>query len=148
MRNLLFLIAAALGALLPSCTPANRRPGRQDFCSENEFGGAVHRCIHAVSHLIEDHAEHAGIPLRFAASKIIEGDHLILQKLELDENEHEAMEHLIVQMEKERGLDRSAAIADMRFNFIEKVCEKTVVKPKASPTAWMRYAASERSSSR
>ena len=108
------------------------RPGRQDFCSENEFGGAVHRCIHAVSHLIEDHAEHAGIPLRFAASKIIEGDHLILQKLELDENEHEAMEHLIVQMEKERGLDRSAAIADMRFNFIEKVCEKTVVKPKAS----------------
>ena len=108
------------------------RPGRQDFCSENEFGGAVHRCIHAVSHLIEDHAEHAGIPLRFAAPKIIEGDHLILQKLELDENEHEAIEHLIVQMEKERGLDRSAAIADMRFNFIEKVCEKTVVKPKAS----------------
>ena len=108
------------------------RPGRQDFCSENEFGGAVHRCIHAVSHLIEDHAEHAGIPLRFAASKIIEGDHLILQKLELDENEHEAIEHLIVQMEKERGLDRSAAIADMRFNFIEKVCEKTVVKPNAS----------------
>lgn len=108
------------------------RPGRQDFCSENEFGGAVHRCIHAVSHLIEDHAEHAGIPLRFAASKIIEGDHLILRKLELDENEHEAIEHLIVQMEKERGLDRSAAIADMRFNFIEKVCEKTVVKPKAS----------------
>ena len=93
------------------------RPGRQDFCSENEFGGAVHRCIHAVSHLIEDHAEHAGIPLRFAASKIIEGDHLILQKLELDENEQEAIEHLIVQMEKERGLDRSAAIADMRFNF-------------------------------
>ena len=108
------------------------RPGRQDFCSENEFGGAVHRCIHAVSHLIEDHAEHAGIPLRFAASKIIEGDHLILQKLELDENEQEAIEHLIVQMEKERGLDHSAAIADMRFNFIEKVCEKTVVKPKAS----------------
>lgn len=108
------------------------RPGRQDFCSENEFGGAVHRCIHAVSHLIEDHAEHAGIPLRFAASKIIEGDHLILQKLELDQNEQEAIEHLIVQMEKERGLDRSAAIADMRFNFIEKVCEKTVVKPKAS----------------
>ena len=108
------------------------RPGRQDFCSENEFGGAVHRCIHAVSHLIEDHAEHAGIPLRFAASKIIEGDHLILQKLELDENEHEAIEHLIVQMEKERGLDRSAAIADMRFNFIEKVCRETVVKPKES----------------
>ena len=90
------------------------RPGRQDFCSENEFGGAVHRCIHAVSHLIEDHAEHAGIPLRFAASKIIEGDHLILQKLELDENEHEAMEHLIVQMEKERRLRICVFISSKR----------------------------------
>lgn len=88
------------------------RPGRQDFCSENEFGGAVHRCIHAVSHLIEDHAEHAGIPLRFAASKIIEGDHLILQKLELDENEHEAIEHLIVQMEKSVG---SIAVRRLRI---------------------------------
>ena len=105
------------------------RPGRQDFCDESDFGGAVHRCIHAVSHLIEDHAKEAQIPIRFAASKIIEGDHLILEKLHLDENEKEAIEHLIVQMEKERGLDRSAAIADMRFTFIEKVCEKTVVKP-------------------
>jgi hypothetical protein len=108
------------------------RPGRQDFCDESDFGGAVHRCIHAVSHLIEDHAKEAQIPIRFAASKIIEGDHLILEKLHLDENEKEAIEHLIVQMEKERGLDRSAVIADMRFTFIEKVCEKTVVKPKES----------------
>ena len=82
--------------------------------------------------MIEDHAEKAQIPVRFAATKAIEGDHLILEKLHLDENEKEAIEHLIVQMEKERGLDRSAAIADMRFTFIEKVCEKTVVKPKES----------------
>ena len=102
------------------------RPGRQDFCDESDFGGAVHRCIHAVSHLIEDHAKEAQIPIRFAASKIIEGDHLILEKLHLDENEKEAIEHLIVQMEKERGLDRSAAIADMRFTFIEKVCKNTI----------------------
>ena len=113
-------------------TKYQERPGRQDFCDESDFGGAVHRCIHAVSHLIEDHAKEAQIPIRFAASKIIEGDHLILEKLRLDENEKEAIEHLIVQMEKERGLDRSAAIADMRFTFIEKVCEKTVVKPKES----------------
>ena len=106
------------------------RPGRQDFCDENDFGGAVHRCIHAVSHLIEDHAKLAGVPIRFAATKIIEGDALILEQLHLDENEKEAIEHLIVQMEKERGLDRSAAIADMRFTFIEKICESTVVKPK------------------
>mgnify|MGYP000040152243 FL=1 len=102
------------------------RPGRQDFCDENDFGGAVHRCIHAVSHLIEDHAKLAGVPIRFAATKIIEGDALILEQLHLDENEKEAIEHLIVQMEKERGLDRSAAIADMRFTFIEKICESTV----------------------
>ena len=108
------------------------RPGRQDFCDENDFGGAVHRCIHAVSHLIEDHAKLAGVPIRFAATKIIEGDALILEQLHLDENEKEAIEHLIVQMEKERGLDRSAAIADMRFTFIEKICESTVVKPKES----------------
>ena len=107
-------------------------PGRQDFCDENDFGGAVHRCIHAVSHLIEDHAKLAGVPIRFAATKIIEGDALILEQLHLDENEKEAIEHLIVQMEKERGLDRSAAIADMRFTFIEKICESTVVKPKES----------------
>ena len=108
------------------------RPGRQDFCDEKDFGGAVHRCIHAVCHLIEDHAKNAGIPLRFEATKLIEGDSIILKQLHLDKNETETLEHLIIQMEKERGLDRSAAIADMRFTFIEKVCESTVVKPKES----------------
>ena len=108
------------------------RPGRQDFCDENEFGGAVHRGIHAVCHLIEDHAKSAGIPLRFAASKLIEGDTLILKQLKLDQNEEETLEHIILQMEKERGLDRSAAMADMRFSFIERICEKTVVKPRES----------------
>ena len=92
----------------------------------------MHRCIHSIAHLIEDHAETAGIPVRFAASKLIEGDSLILEKLNLDKNEIETLEHVVIQMEKERGLDRSAAIADMRFSFIEKVCEKTVVKPKES----------------
>ena len=108
------------------------KPGRQDFCDENDFGGAVHRCIHAICHLIEDHAKNAQIPVRFAALKIIEGDDLIMERLQLDKNEKEAIEHLIIQMEKERGIDRSAAIADMRFNFIEKVCEQTVVKPRES----------------
>ena len=108
------------------------RPGRQDFCDENEFGGAVHRGIHAVCHLIEDHAKSVGIPLRFAASKLIEGDTLILKQLKLDQNEEETLEHIILQMEKERGLDRSAAMADMRFSFIERICEKTVVKPRES----------------
>ncbi len=107
-------------------------PGRQDFCSESDAGGAVHRCIHAVCHLIEDHAKRAGIPVRFAATKLMEGDHLILEKLELDKNEQEMLEHMVVQMESERGLDKSSAIADMRFTFIEKICEKTVVKPKES----------------
>ena len=108
------------------------KPGRQDFCDENDFGGAVHRCIHAICHLIEDHAKNVQIPVRFAASKMIEGDDLIMERLRLDKNEKEAIEHLIIQMEKERGIDRSAAIADMRFNFIEKVCEQTVVKPRES----------------
>ena len=108
------------------------RPGRQDFCGENDYGGAVHRCIHAVCHLIQDHAEHAEIPIRFAASKLIEGDMLIQERLQLDQNELETIEHLILQMEKERGLDRNAAMADMRFSFIEKVCESTVVKPRES----------------
>lgn len=108
------------------------KPGRQDFCDENEFGGAVHRCIHAVCHIVEDHAREADIPVRFAATKLIEGDPLILEHLGLDQNEKETLEHLILQMEKERGLDRSAAIADMRFNFIERVCESTVVKPVES----------------
>ncbi len=108
------------------------KPGRQDFCDENDFGGSVHRCIHAICHLIDDHAKAAEIPVRFAAAKIIEGDALIMERLKLDDNEKEAIEHLILQMEKERGIDRSAAIADMRFTFIEKVCEQTVVKPKES----------------
>ncbi len=108
------------------------RPLRQDFCDENDYGGAVHRCIHAVIHLIEDHAKEAGIPVRFAASKIIEGDILILNQLKLDPNEEEMLNHIILQMEKERGLDRSAAMADMRFSYIKKVCDETVVKPKES----------------
>ena len=108
------------------------KPLRQDFCDENDHGGAVHRCIHAVVHLIDDHAKRAGIPVRFAAGKLIEGDNLILEQLKLDQNEKEMLEHIIIQMEKERGIDRSAAIADMRFSFINKVCEETVVKPKES----------------
>lgn len=108
------------------------KPLRQDFCDKNDHDGAVHRCIHAVIHLIEDHAEHAEIPVRFAATKAIEGDPLILKKLALDQNETEMLEHIVQQMEAERGLDRSAAIADMRFEFIERLCEQTVVKPKES----------------
>lgn len=108
------------------------RPLRQDFCDKQDHGGAVHRCIHAVEHLIEDHAESADIPVRFAATKAIEGDHLIIEKLKLDQNETETLLHIVKQMETERGLDRSAAIADMRFDFIEKLCEQTVVKPKES----------------
>ena len=108
------------------------KPLRQDFCDKNDHNGAVHRCIHAVIHLIEDHAEHAKIPVRFAATKAIEGDPLILEKLALDQNETEMLEHIVQQMEAERGLDRSAAIADMRFDFIERLCEQTVVKPKES----------------
>ena len=109
-------------------------PGRLDFCGENDYGGAVHRCIHSICHLIEDHAQMAKIPVRFAASKVIEGDPLILERLKLDQNEKEMIEHIVLQMEKERGLDRSAAIADMRFSFIEKVCEQTVVKPNWQST--------------
>lgn len=108
------------------------RPLRQDFCDKQDHGGAVHRCIHAVEHLIEDHAESTDIPVRFAATKAIEGDHLIIEKLKLDQNETETLLHIVKQMETERGLDRSAAIADMRFDFIEKLCEQTVVKPKES----------------
>ena len=107
-------------------------PLRQDFCDMNNHNGAVHRCIHAVSHLIEDHAEKSALPVRFAATKAIEGDPLILKQLQLEQNELEMLEHIVVQMEKERGLDRSAAIADMRFDFIERLCEQTVVKPKES----------------
>ncbi|MBQ3817278.1 MAG: ferrous iron transport protein B [Clostridia bacterium] len=108
------------------------KPLRQDFCDENHNGGAVHRCLHAISHLIEDHAVCAGLPVRFAASKVIEGDTLVIDKLLLDENEKETVEHIIVQMENERSLDRSAAIADMRFAFIQKVCAQTVKKPQKS----------------
>ena len=108
------------------------KPGRQDFCDAEDHGGAVHRCLHGIMHLVEDHAEKAGIPVRFAAAKLAEGDHLILDQLGLDENEKETLEHIIVQMEAERGLDRAAAIADMRFTFIEKICSETVVKPHES----------------
>ena len=108
------------------------KPLRQDFCSVEDHGGAVHRALHAVRHLIEDHAERASLPARFAASKLIEGDEKILAKLELDQNEKEMLEHIILQMETERGLDRSAAIADMRFDYIEKVCRACVIKPRES----------------
>ena len=108
------------------------RPLRQDFCDKKDHDGAVHRCIHGVMHLIEDHAGQADIPPRFAATKAIEGDPLILKQLKLDENEMETLEHIVQQMETERQLDRSAAIADMRFDFIERLCERTVVKPKQS----------------
>ena len=108
------------------------RPGRMDFCSAEEKDGAVHRCLHGIMHLIEDHAKKANLPVRFAASKLAEGDPLILEKLELSQNEKEMLDHIIIQMEEERGLDRAAAIADMRFSFIRKVCEATVVKPKES----------------
>ena len=108
------------------------QPLQQDFCGKEDHGGAVHRCIHAVIHLIEDHAQAAGLPGRFAATKAIEGDPLILEQLHLDQNELDLLEHIVQQMETERGLDRSAAIADMRFEFIERLCEQTVVKPKES----------------
>lgn len=108
------------------------RPGRTDFCGKEQHGGAVHRCLHGIMHLIEDHANAAGIPVRFAASKLVEGDQLIEDALNLSGNEKEMVEHIILQMEEERGLDRAAAIADMRFSFISMLCEHTVVKPKES----------------
>lgn len=108
------------------------KPLEQDFCSKDEKGGAVHRCIHAVSNLIEDHARDARLPLRFAASKVIEGDQHILEQLKLDQNERETLEHITIQMEKERGLDRSAAIAEMRFDYIEKICNNCLDKPRES----------------
>ena len=108
------------------------KPEIIDFCDAEEDGGAVHRCLHAIMHLIEDHAKQARIPVRFAAAKLAEGDGLILEKLNLDQNEKEMLEHIVKQMETERGLDRSAAIAHMRFDFIERVCEETVVKPRES----------------
>jgi len=108
------------------------RPGRMDFCGEEDHGGAVHRCIHGIIHLIEDHAKAAGIPVRFAATKLVEGDQRIEAALKLDQNEKEMIEHIIVQLEQERGLDRAAAIADMRFHFIHQLVEQTVVKPRQS----------------
>ena len=108
------------------------RPGQMDFCGEEDHGGAVHRCIHGIIHLIEDHAKAAGIPVRFAATKLVEGDQRIEAALKLDQNEKEIIEHIIVQMEQERGLDRAAAIADMRFHFIHQLVEQTVVKPRQS----------------
>ena len=108
------------------------RPGRMDFCSEEDHGGAVHRCIHGIIPLIEDHARAAGIPVRFAATKLVEGDQRIEAALKLDQNEKEMIEHIIVQMEQERGLDRAAAIADMRFHFIHQLVDQTVVKPRQS----------------
>lgn len=108
------------------------RPLRQDFCDSTHSGGAVHRALHAVIHMTEDHAERSGLPVRFAASKLIEGDELIMNQLGLDQNEKETLEHIVLQMEKERGLDRSAAIADMRFAYIKKVCDRCVTKPRES----------------
>ena len=108
------------------------KPTQQDFCSPEDHGGAVHRCLHAVEHLIEDHAISADLPLRFSACKLIEGDDLILQKLELDQNEQEMLEHIKLQLNNERGLDASASMADMRFAFINKVCETCVIQPKES----------------
>ena len=108
------------------------RPLRYDFCDKTENGGAVHRCLHGISHLIEDHVESIGMPLRFVTSKVIEDDPLVIEKLDLDQNEIETMEHIVTQMEKERGLDRSSAIADMRFRFIHRLCDDTVNKPAES----------------
>ena len=110
-------------------------PGRIDFCEageDNDPRGAVHRCIHAIVHLIEDHARRTGLPPRFAATKLVEGDEPILEKLQLDQNEKETLEHTIVEMEHETGTDREAALADMRFRFIESVCAQTVVRPVES----------------
>ena len=108
------------------------KPLKQDFCDENDHGGAVHRCLHAVEMLIGDHAGRAGLPVRFAAAKVVEGDEQIIERLALDQNEKETLEHIVCQMESERGLDRHAAIADMRFSFITRVCETTVKKPRES----------------
>ena len=108
------------------------RPGRQDFCDENSHNGAVHRCLHAIMHLIEDHAKEAGIPVRFAASKLAENDELVLEKLKLSQNEKELLEHINLQMEEECKVDRSSAVAGMRFNYIQRACEDTVLKPHES----------------
>ena len=107
-------------------------PARQDFCDVADHGGAVHRCLHSIMHFVEDHAQRAGIPVRFAAGKLIEGDPLVARALGLTQNEMETVEHILCQMEEERGLDRQAAMADMRFSYIRRVCKRTVVKPRES----------------
>ena len=108
------------------------KPKRIDFCSADKQGGAIHRCLHGIMHLIEDHAKNTGIPVRFAASKLAEGDTLVLSRLQLNENEKEMIEHIILQMEEESGYDRAAAMAAMRFSFIKDICGETVIKPKES----------------
>ncbi|MBO7519299.1 MAG: ferrous iron transport protein B [Clostridia bacterium] len=110
----------------------SEKPGRTDFCDKNAAGGAVHRAIHGIMHLIEDHCAEEKVPVRFAACKLIEGDEIVAGRLKLTTNEKELIEHIILQMEQERGLDRAAAIADMRFSFITRLCAKCVVKPKVS----------------
>ena len=108
------------------------KPARQDFCPPDEHGGAVHRCLHGIMHLIEDHASRAGIPIRFAASRLVEGDEQVLAHLQLSDNEKQILEDIIEQMEKERGLDRFAAMADMRYAFIHRLCSQSVAKPQLS----------------
>ena len=108
------------------------KPERQDFCSAEEHGGAVHRCLHSIMHLVEDHAKAADIPLRFAASRLVEGDSQILDLLNLSSHEKDMLEGVISQMEEERGLDRDAAMADMRYDFIHRLCARSVVKPRQS----------------
>ena len=108
------------------------KPLKQDFCSPEDHKGSMHRALHAVSHLIEDHAERSGVPVEFASVKLIEGDERISARLELDENEQETLGHIVLQMEKERGLDAGAAVADMRFDYIERVCEACLIRPKES----------------
>ena len=115
------------GEPCPSRCPVPGAPGPHRLLRQNDHNGAVHRCLHGIMHLVEDHAKAAGIPLRFAASKLVEGDPLVLESLHLSQNEKEMLEHIICQMEEERGLDRAAAIADMRFAFIQKLCDQTVV---------------------
>lgn len=107
-------------------------PGITDFCDKNDHHGALHRALHGIMHLIEDHAKAAGVPLRFAASKLVEGDPLVEQALALEVNEKELLRHILAQLEEERGLDCAAAMADMRFLFIRRLCERTVVKPQES----------------
>ena len=108
------------------------KPGRQDFCSKEDHGGAVHRCLHSLMHLVEDHAQRVGLPARFAASRLVVGDAAVTAQLGLERNEEEMVEHIITQMEEERGLDRHAAMADMRFSFISRLCSQTVSKPQES----------------